>query len=60
LGVPDTVIVVEQHLEWMAHKQEDHTMPEGRQILMAMFQGGGNIPQLLPIVARLVARGHQV
>jgi hypothetical protein len=35
-------------------------MPEGRQILMAMFQGGGNIPLLLPVVARLVARGHQV
>ena len=23
-------------------------MTEGRQILMAMFQGGGNIPLLLP------------
>jgi hypothetical protein len=44
----------------MARTQEDRTMPEGRQILMAMFQGGGNIPQLLPIVARLVARGHRV
>jgi hypothetical protein len=28
--------------------------------LFAMFQGGGNIPQILPIVARLVARGHAV
>jgi UDP:flavonoid glycosyltransferase YjiC (YdhE family) len=35
-------------------------MDEGRNVLMAMFQGGGNIPQLLPIVARLVALGHQV
>ena len=35
-------------------------MTEGRHILMTMFQGGGNIPLLLPIVARLVARGHQV
>jgi hypothetical protein len=35
-------------------------MPEGRQILMAMFQGGGNIPLLLPIVARLVTRGHRI
>jgi hypothetical protein len=35
-------------------------MTDGRHILMTMFQGGGNIPQLLPIVARLVARGHRV
>jgi hypothetical protein len=35
-------------------------MDEGRNVLMAMFQGGGNIPQLLPIVARLVALGHRV
>lgn len=26
----------------------------------AMFQGGGNIPLILPIAARLVARGHEV
>jgi hypothetical protein len=44
----------------MVNKEEDRTMTEGRQILMAMFQGGGNIPLLLPIVARLVARGHWV
>lgn len=25
-----------------------------------MFQGGGNIPLTIPVVARLVARGHQV
>ena len=31
-----------------------------RKFLIAMFQGGGNIPQLLPIVTRLVALGHQV
>jgi hypothetical protein len=35
-------------------------MTDGRNVLMAMFQGGGNIPQLLPIVARLVARGYRV
>ncbi len=29
-------------------------------ILFAMFQGGGNIPLILPIAARLVARGHAV
>ncbi len=29
-------------------------------ILFAMFQGGGNIPLILPIAARLVARGHDV
>ena len=28
--------------------------------LFAMFQGGGNIPLILPIAARLVARGHAV
>src|SRR4029453_18972598 len=44
----------------MVNKEEDRTMTEGRQILMGMFQGGGNIPLLLPIVARLVARGHWV
>lgn len=35
-------------------------MLEGRHILMATFQGGGNIPLLLPIVTRLVARGRRV
>ena len=28
--------------------------------LFAMFQGGGNIPLILPVAAELVARGHQV
>ena len=28
--------------------------------LFAMFQGGGNIPVIMPIVSRLVARGHDV
>lgn len=28
--------------------------------LFAMFQGGGNIPLIMPIVGRLVARGHTV
>ena len=28
--------------------------------LFAMFQGGGNIPLILPIVAQLVERGHSV
>jgi UDP:flavonoid glycosyltransferase YjiC (YdhE family) len=28
--------------------------------LFAMFQGGGNIPLIMPIVAELVARGHEV
>lgn len=31
-----------------------------RRFLFAMFQGGGNIPLILPIAGRLVARGHQV
>jgi hypothetical protein len=35
-------------------------MTEGQHILMAMFQGGGNTPLLLPTVARLVACGHRV
>lgn len=37
-------------------------MPGGRpaRILVAMFQGGGNMPLILPIVAQLVARGHSV
>jgi len=29
-------------------------------ILFAMFQGGGNIPLITPIIAALVARGHAV
>jgi UDP:flavonoid glycosyltransferase YjiC (YdhE family) len=29
-------------------------------ILVAMFQGGGNIPLILPIVRRLASRGHRV
>lgn len=28
--------------------------------LFAMFQGGGNIPLILPVAAELVARGHRV
>jgi UDP:flavonoid glycosyltransferase YjiC (YdhE family) len=28
--------------------------------LFAMFQGGGNIPLILPVAAQLVARGHDV
>ena len=28
--------------------------------LVAMFEGGGNIPLILPIVSRLVARGNRV
>jgi len=28
--------------------------------LFAMFQGGGNIPLILPVAAQLVARGHHV
>ena len=36
-------------------------MPRGkRRILVAMFQGGGNIPQILPIVVRLTDLGHRV
>ncbi len=35
-------------------------MADGRHVLMAMFQGGGNIPLLLPIVTRLVILGHRV
>lgn len=31
-----------------------------RRFLFAMFQGGGNIPLILPVVSRLVAHGHQV
>jgi hypothetical protein len=30
------------------------------QILAAMFQGGGNIPLLMPVMAGLVARGHHL
>ena len=29
-------------------------------ILAAMFQGGGNIPLIMPVMARLVERGHAV
>ena len=31
-----------------------------RRFLVAMFQGGGNIPLLMPIVSELVTRGHDV
>src|SRR5688572_1154082 len=36
--------------------------PSGRplDILVAMFQGGGNVPLILPIVSRLASRGHRV
>jgi hypothetical protein len=35
-------------------------MSRSARVLFAMFQGGGNIPLILPVAARLVARGHQV
>lgn len=35
-------------------------MAEGWNFLVAMFQGGGNIPKILPIVGRLVSLGHRV
>jgi UDP:flavonoid glycosyltransferase YjiC (YdhE family) len=35
-------------------------MTGSARILFAMFQGGGNIPLIMPVAARLVARGHQV
>jgi hypothetical protein len=35
-------------------------MTNSVRILFAMFQGGGNIPLIMPVVTRLVARGHQV
>jgi MGT family glycosyltransferase len=35
-------------------------MTRSARVLFAMFQGGGNIPLILPVVTRLVARGHQV
>lgn len=34
--------------------------PTAMRFLFAMFQGGGNIPLIMPIVGRLVARGHAV
>ncbi|MBA2362606.1 MAG: glycosyltransferase family 1 protein [Chloroflexia bacterium] len=41
----------------------DSSAPRSSQplaILFAMFQGGGNVPLLLPIVRGLVTRGHRV
>jgi UDP:flavonoid glycosyltransferase YjiC (YdhE family) len=35
-------------------------MTGSARVLFAMFQGGGNIPLIVPVVSRLVARGHQV
>lgn len=35
-------------------------MPKPARILGAMFQGGGNVPLIMPIMARLVERGHRV
>jgi MGT family glycosyltransferase len=36
------------------------TMHRPARILAAMFQGGGNIPLIMPVMARLVERGHAV
>jgi MGT family glycosyltransferase len=35
-------------------------MPKQARILSAMFQGGGNVALLMPIMTRLVERGHSV
>lgn len=35
-------------------------MDRSGRILVTMFQGGGNIPLLMPIMARLVANGHSL
>jgi hypothetical protein len=32
----------------------------GARILAAMFQGGGNIPLLMPVMGRLIERGHHL
>lgn len=32
----------------------------GKQYLFAMWEGGGNVPPLLGVARRLVARGHRV
>ncbi len=40
----------------MATSHQEHP----RRFLFAMFQGGGNIPLILPVVARLVTAGHTV
>lgn len=35
-------------------------MTKPARVLGAMFQGGGNVPLIMPIMARLVERGHSV
>ena len=42
------------------HSQATQRARRPARILTAMFQGGGNIPLLMPVMARLVERGHQV
>ena len=44
------------------HDMHTSEVPSDRplDILVAMFQGGGNIPLILPIVSRLITRGHRV
>ena len=34
--------------------------PSSARVLAAVFQGGGNIPLMLPVLAELAARGHAV
>src|SRR4051794_25828459 len=34
--------------------------PPFARVLAAVFQGGGNIPLILPVLAELAARGHAV
>jgi MGT family glycosyltransferase len=47
-------------LSGKTRRRQFATMHRSARILVAMFQGGGNIPLIMPVMARLVERGHAV
>src|SRR6266542_6995904 len=42
------------------HSRGTERAPHPRELLFALFQGGGNLALILPIVKTAVARGHTV
>jgi hypothetical protein len=52
-------IVLLPHDPWLQYRRGNR-VNRPAQVLAAMFQGGGNIPLLMPVMAGLVARGHHL
>src|SRR3982074_396212 len=57
---PATALPQDSILSGKTLRRQFPTMHRSARILAAMFQGGGNIPLIMPVMARLVERRHPV